>query len=36
MAKCLHKKMIKKVKKVVEGLKYLVVSFDEVTTVDNP
>jgi hypothetical protein len=35
MAKCLHKQMIKKMKKVVEGLKHLAISHDEVITIDN-
>jgi hypothetical protein len=35
MVKCVHKKMIIKMKKVVEGLKYLVISYDEVITIDN-
>jgi hypothetical protein len=35
MVKCLHKQVIKKMKKVVASLKYLALSCDEVTTIDN-
>jgi hypothetical protein len=34
MAKCLHKKIIKKLKEVA-SLKYLALSSDDITTIDN-
>jgi hypothetical protein len=35
MAKCMHKQIIKRVKKNITSSKYLEVSCDEVTTIDN-
>jgi hypothetical protein len=35
MVKCIHKQIIKKVKKIITSPKYLASSCDEVTTIDN-
>jgi hypothetical protein len=35
MAKWMHQQVIKKVKEVIVGLKYLALSCDKVTTIDN-
>jgi len=35
MVECMHKQIIKKVKKIITSSKYLALSCDEVTTIDN-
>jgi hypothetical protein len=35
MAKCMHKQVIKKIKKIIASSKYLALSCDEVTMIDN-
>ncbi len=35
MAKCMHKQVIKRVKEAIASSKYLALSFDEVTIIDN-
>jgi hypothetical protein len=35
MAKCLHKQVLHKMREIVASLRYLVISFDEVTMIDN-
>ncbi len=35
MAECMHKRVIKKVKELIASPKYLTLSCDELTTIDN-
>jgi hypothetical protein len=35
MVKCMHKQVIKKVKEIIVIFKYIALSCDEVTTIDN-